>query len=364
MKIFALAPTRIGLIGGGTDVEPFASKFGGKVLSIAIDLRHKATLTPRSDKKIFIKAMGQRRSFSLTKKLVYGEDPKFDLIYSVINYFKPKIRTGFASSAAPLRRRRSSTATNEGSPTLRRGGFTFVDKFEGVETAGLGSSGSAAVSMIAVFAQWLGMEMSKNKMALLAWKQEAEELGWISGKQDQLAATFGGINLLTFGPGKEKFSVYPLKLSDKTIRKLRAWSLLVFTGGQRHSAVLQKKLQKGMSEEKKIKALQSLKKAVLRGVEALRETDFERLGIVLDQAWEDKKRSNPAATNQRIDFLYNLAKKKGALGGKIMGAGGEGHMFFLCSPDKQKGLIEALKKEKVKKVNFNFDFEGLKVKVA
>ena len=334
MKITSFAPTRIGLLGGGTDVEPFASKYGGRVLSLAIDLKHEASLKARKDKQIFIKAMNKQRSFTLSKKLIYGKDPKFDLIYSVINYFKPKIKTG----------------------------FTFKDRFKGIKTAGLGSSGSAAVSMIGVFAKWLGVKMSKKEIALLAWKMEVEELGWISGKQDQLAATFGGINLLTFGPGKEKFTIYPLRLSQGVIKKLKIWSLLVFTGGQRHSASLQKKLQIGMSEKEKIRALKSLCRAVDRGIVSLKKGDFVNLGIILDEAWEDKKKSNPAATNKRIDMLYDLAREKGALGGKIMGAGGQGHMFFLCPPERKKDIVRVLKEKKVKELDFTFDFQGLRIK--
>ncbi len=334
MKITSFAPTRIGLLGGGTDVEPFASKYGGRVLSLAIDLKHKVSLTARKDKQVFIKAMNEQRSFVLSKKLIYGKDPKFDLIYSIINYFKPKIKTG----------------------------FTFIDRFEGTEIAGLGSSGSAAVSMIVVFAKWLGIKMSRKEIALLAWKMEVEELGWISGKQDQLAATFGGINFLTFGPGKEKFTVSPLRLSQEVIKKLKKRSLLVFTGGQRHSAMLQKKLQKGMSDGEKIKALKSLCRAVDKGIVALEKGDFVNLGRILDEAWENKKKSNPAATNKRIDMLYNLARKRGALGGKIMGAGGQGHMFFLCPPERKKDLVGALKEKKVKELDFAFDFQGLRVK--
>lgn len=336
MKIVSFAPTRIGLLGGGTDVEPFASRFGGKVLSLTIDLRHKATLVPHKNQQVFLKAMGEERGFPLTKKLVYDKDRKFDLLYSIINYFKPKIKTG----------------------------FEFIDEFEGVATAGLGSSGSAAVSMIGVFAKWLGVEMSRKEIALLAWKRAVKELGWISGKQDELAAAFGGINLLSFGPGKEKVAVSPLKLTKKIIRELREWSLLVFTGGQRHSTLFQRRLQKGMKKKENIAALKRLKEAALQGAETLKNSDFPRLGKILDKAWQDKKKSHPLASNQRIDFLYSLSLKNGAVGGKIMGAGGEGHMFFLCPPTKKRDLVRALVKEKVKKINFDFDSQGLKVKVV
>jgi len=335
MKIFSQAPTRIGLIGGGTDVEPFASKYGGKVLSFAINIYHEATLIPRKDKKVYISALGEERSFSLSKKLAYEKDKKFDLIYSVINYFRPKIKTG----------------------------FDFIDTFGGISTGGLGTSASATTSMIRVFSHWLGIKMSKDELVLLSWKMEVEELGWVSGKQDQLAAVFGGINLLTFGPGEEKFTVEPLNLPRQTTEEIKRRTVMVFTGKKRHSNNLQQKLQQGMSEKEKINALIELKNAVDEAIEALKNKDFKKLGKILDQAWENKKKSNPAVTNKMIDELYSLAMQKGALGGKVMGAGGGGHMFFFCLPGKKKDLIENLKKANVKIVNYDFDFEGLKVRV-
>lgn len=335
MKIIAQTPTRIGLIGGGTDVNPFAAKYGGKVLSLSINLRHKAILMPLKGKNIYIEAMGEKRNFSLNKNLIYGKDEKFDLIYSIINYFKPKIKTG----------------------------FHFIDEFSGFKTAGLGSSGSAAVSMIGAFNYWLDTKMGRKEIALAAWKMEAEELDWVTGKQDQLAATFGGINIFTFGKGEEKFGVLPIKLKKTVLDDLKKWSLMIFTGGHRHSASLQKKLKEGMSDKEKIAALKRLCQAVDKTCNVLKKGNFITLGKILNKAWEDKKRSNPEVSNPTIDKIYNLAKKTGALGGKIMGAGGEGHMFFLCLPEKKPNLIRVFKKRKLKIINFDFDFKGLEVKV-
>lgn len=332
-KIISQTPVRIGLIGGGTDVNPFAAKYGGKVLSLAITIFHKVTLVPREDRQILIENLGEVRHFSLDDKLPkYGEDKKFDLVYAIINHFRNKFPSG----------------------------FNLYDRFSGCHSGGLGSSGSSAVAIIGAINYWLKLELDRKKIALLAWEMETAELGWVQGKQDQLAAAYGGINLMTFGPGKN-FNAKPLNLTDQHLEKIRDWSLLVYTGGSRHSATLQQKLKKGMSEPSKIKALKFLKKSVSLTKDYLNKLQLAKLGKLLDKAWEQKKLSNPDATNLRIDFLYELAKDQGALGGKIMGAGGEGHMFFLCPPEKKNQVISALEAEGAFEIDFQFDQEGLVV---
>lgn len=334
MKIISQTPVRIGLIGGGTDVDPFASQHGGSVISLAINLHHKVILVPRDDQHVFVENLGGVRQFALTKKLPdYGEDKDFDLVYAIINYFKDKFPSG----------------------------FNLYDRFAGCHSAGLGSSGSAAVAIIGALNQWLNLKLNKKDIALLAWQMETKELGWISGKQDQLMAAFGGINYMSFA-SNNRFTVSSIKLNNKLKKELKQWLLLTFTGGSRHSTELQRKLKKGMSEKNKIKALLDLKKATVEFKSALLQKNWQKLGKLLDRAWQNKKRSNPAATNERIDFLYNLALEKGALGGKIMGAGGEGHMFFFCPPDKQMNLTRALSAEGVEIIDFEIDEKGLQVK--
>jgi D-glycero-alpha-D-manno-heptose-7-phosphate kinase len=331
MKFIVRAPTRIGLIGGGTDVNPFASQQGGQVIGLAINIYHHTTLVPRKDSLILIENLGETRQFDLDEQLPkYGEDKKFDLVYAIINHFKKKFPSG----------------------------FNLYDRFEGKHSAGLGSSGSAGVTIIGAINQWLELNLTIKEIALLSWKIETKELGWISGKQDQLMAVFGGLNLMTFGPG-ETFSVNPIKLSENEKNKLRQWLILVYTGGTRHSSSLQHQLKKGMTEKKKIQALTELKKAVKQFEQAIINGQWHQAGEILNQAWQNKKKSNPAVTNDRIDFLYQLAQQHGAIGGKVMGAGGEGHMFFFCPPKNQSAVIRALEAEGVEHIDFEIDESGL-----
>src|SRR3989338_11302599 len=130
MKIVVTAPTRCGLMGGGTDVDPFAEKHGGKILSIALNLRMKAELVPHASSIVYLESLGEKRTLiNLDKKLNYGKDPKFDLIRAIINYFHKSIPSGFC---------------------LKTSVMADANKM-----IGLGGSGAVAVAVISAFNYWL-----------------------------------------------------------------------------------------------------------------------------------------------------------------------------------------------------------------
>lgn len=332
MKIISQTPVRIGLVGGGTDVEPFVSKYEGKVLSLAINLYHHAILIPNNKKEIIIKTLGKERRYKLENNLSSNRRKDFDLIYAVVNHFKPLIKSG----------------------------FQLEIKFEGKSSGGLGSSASACVAALAVFNYWLKQRLGRNKIAYLAYYLETKVLGWHGGKQDQWAAAYGGINLFNF-KANDKVQVVPLNFSPDFLQKLKKWLALFYIGGRRHSSRLQKKLIEGMKNKDNIKALLDIKKTVEKTLYALKKGDFSLVGQILDKAWQLKKKSNPQAVNRRINFLYKTALKNGALGGKIMGAGAGGHMCFFCPPQKREVLKKELEKNECQEIDYNFDFQGLKV---
>ncbi len=334
MKIVSKAPCRISLVGGGTDVDPFASKHGGKVFNFAISLYNQTTLTPWNKPEVNLEALNEKRTIShLKQPLKYGQDPKFDLLRAIINHFRSHIPSGF-----------NLTITQTTDSLL-----------------GLGRSGSAAVSIIAAFSHWLKQPLTSLNMGLLAADLEVNQLGWPGGKQDSLAAAFGGFNLMTFGSGS-KTTVKPVKLSSKIIAALKQRAFMIFIGGDRHSAKQQTKLIKGMSDKDKLKALFALKDSVDDAVKALKNQDWQELGNLLHQGWQNKKKSNPAVSNQTIDSLYEIARKHGAYGGKISGSGGAGHMFFIIPPSKKSTAIKALVQADAKHIKFDFDFKGVVVK--
>ncbi len=332
MIITSVAPTRIGLIGGGTDVNPFAYEYGGQVLSLAISLYHTVTLTSNDSQYISISALDKTCHFRLDKLQNLQKNKDFELINVIINHFMDKIPSG----------------------------FDLTVKFSGLSTSGLGTSASVAVAIIGAFNKWLNLKMSRLDIAILAWDLENNKLGWLTGKQDQLAAAFGGVNLFSFGPGN-KVGIEELSLSESQLNELQNWTLLCFLGSTRNSGSIQKKLVKHMRDFDKQKNLFALKDSVSEVLDYLNNNDFVNLGIVLDEVWIEKKLSNPNASNDYIDKIYSLARVNGSLGGKVMGAGGGGHMFFFAPPSKHAQLKSILEKEGVKFIDFNFDFEGVKV---
>jgi len=323
VRIEAQAPTRIGIFGGGTDVDPFRSELGGRVLNMAIDIKHTCTLEERGGFST-IKAMGERRE--LIRLPNRGDDTKFDLIYEIIRSY------GFADF---------------------KKGFRFEDRFDGVQSAGLGSSASAAVSMVGAFDEWLGFKRSCREVAEKAWKAEIN-LGWISGKQDQYASAIGGMSFYEFGKDEVKREEVPREISED----FKGWCLLVYTGKTRHSFEVQQTLKEKMENGSANKALSAMSELTLEGKRLLYGGKFTELGQALDYSWELKKSSNPDSSNERLNQIYGKALSAGAIGGKICGAGGEGHFFFVVEPGNKNKVIKALQ---LGEVAFNIDYDGLRV---
>lgn len=324
MKIISTAPTRIGLAGGGTDVEPFASTYGGKVLNMAINLRHGVTMNDNIGRSwCFISAMDKNRNI-FDGIPGQGEHPEFDLIYEVVRSYKIQ------------------------------GGFRLVETFDGMNSAGLGSSASAAVALIGAFNRLYGIKQTRAEIAEKAWQMEIN-LGWVSGKQDQYASAFGGVNLFEFDNG----NVYNQPIAKGVCERFVDWCLLVYTGKKRHSAKLQEKLRERIKGGQAIEPLKKIRSATWLVRDALEAGDFERVGKLIGETWELKKLTNPACTNKRINDFYDKAIKAGAIGGKVLGAGSEGHMLFIVKPSKRQKVVKALG---LKEIEFGIDYNGLEVR--
>jgi len=330
--IISRSPCRISLFGGGTDVNPFNAKHGGKVLNFAINLRHTGKLIPRDDKWIWIEAMGESRIWRIDKTIEYGIDPKFDLMRAIVNSY--------------------DLAT----------GFYYRDEFEGIQGAGLGSSAAAAVAMIGAMNRWQGIRIEPDEVAKKAWKMEAYELGWYSGWQDQFASAYGGLNLFEWKHG----DIDMTELARPMIESLLPSCVLLFTGKTRKSSEVQKVFYDDMRDKvnkgEPLEALDKLKELVDSGHEALAGYDHKQLGKLLEESWEWKKKSSPLATNPKLDEIYNFAKEKGAIGGKILGAGSDGHILFILPPEEKLNFVIAMEKEGLKMIDFGVDWQGLEVR--
>ncbi len=311
--VVAIAPTRICLVGGGTDVDPYAAEFQGAILNVTIDLVHRVTLAPRVDRMVQVTAMGQERVFDLDEPMRYGVDRRFDLVRALIALRRGEMATGCSLTIAG----------------------------DVPDSCGLGTSGSVAVAVLGALDRWSGRPLDRASLARAAFEVETGVLGWAGGKQDQWAAAYGGLALTLFGPG-DAVEVQPLgdpavadpAVADPAVlRRLRSWLMLIHSGGQRSSADLQVQLQARMVDDAQRRAaLDELKSLALQARDALLQGRFEHLGELMHRGWQAKKRSNPAVHNERIDALYRAAREAGALGGKLVGAGGAGYIVLLCPP--------------------------------
>lgn len=295
MKVTAQAPCRIGLLGGGTDVGEYASKYGGICINLAINIKQKVEVGDQ-----------------IENQLLDRDNPDF---------FKQFV-----------------------------GNLLVKHTFDNQTESGLGSSAALAVALTASVAKIEGRNLNKNQIAEEAWNTEVNKLGLFGGKQDQYASVYGGANLLLF-----EDRVYRYALEKEKIEKLLPYMCLFHLGKNREVSNIQDGL-KTISTKQKIH-LDRLKDLAYQGLDLIDEEDPVGFGYLMDEAWENKKQSNAGISNLYIGKKYERARSHGAIGGKVLGAGGGGHMLFFTQ-DREK-LISGMKD--LKHIPFEIDWEGLKV---
>lgn len=309
MKIFAQAPCRLGIVGGGTDVSPFCDLYGGATVSLAINIRQKFTLYTGDD------------MWQVENSVPYGCKPEF--VYA--------FRERFGVNSMHHNR--------------------FISESDGGINGGIGSSAAIAVAIVGALAKSQDKTMSRSEIAELAWEIETKDLGMFGGKQDQYSAVYGGLNLFEF---TDKVFIDPFK---KYHAEAILPSIVLF-----HTNIERKdpKIQEGFKklDSKQIRALKQIKSLVEPTVEAIVHNDFQALGEILDTAWNYKKQSNKGISNPIIDEIYAKAKSLGAIGGKICGAGQGGYIFFITK-DREK----LIKKLGLDYWEFLPDYNGLEVRI-
>jgi D-glycero-alpha-D-manno-heptose-7-phosphate kinase len=181
------------------------------------------------------------------------------------------------------------------------------------------------------------------------------------GKQDQYAATFGGVNFMEFKKD-DTVIVNPLRIKSKILNELAYNLVLFYTNTSRESAKIidQQRLNVQKKETDSIAAMHELKKYSTDMKELLLRGDLHRFGELLDKSWQSKKRMANNISNPHIDLLYNTALEAGATGGKISGAGGGGFMFFWCPGNSKSNVIQALKALDAAQKRYEFVVDGLK----
>jgi D-glycero-alpha-D-manno-heptose-7-phosphate kinase len=335
MLIRSKAPLRLGLAGGGTDVAPYSELYGGTILNATISMFAYATIEPRQDGKIVLNSIDKNEIYEFQSAEMLDIDGNLDLHKGIYN----RVVKDFAKK--PLAFRLS----------------TYVDAPPG---SGLGTSSTLVVAILGAFAEWLGLPLGEYDLAHLAFEIERVDLNMAGGKQDQYAATFGGVNFMEFFK-EDKVIVNPLRIHDKYLDELAHNLILYHTETSRlSSSIIEQQSQNVMNKNARtIEAMHKLKEQAIMMKEAILKGELDKIGEILDFGWQYKKHMASGITNPFIDEVYDTAIKSGATGGKISGAGGGGFMFFYCPGLTRSHVVEALKKFGGQTKRYEFTSKGL-----
>ena len=325
--IITRSPLRITLGGGGTDLPSYYREHGGFLIAAAID------------KYVYINVM---RPFTPGIFLKYS---KLEHVNQVDEVHHPILREairmlGFRTPQVEI--------------------TTLADIPAGT---GLGSSGSFTTALLRALYAHRRRLLPVSELAEMACEIEINRLGEPIGKQDQYIAAYGGVTCFTFHRD-EKVRPEPLKLPMDAMFNLEDNLLLFFTGFSRSagSILSDQKVRTQAHDEDMLANLHFVKELGYRSREALERGDVAGFGALMHEHWEHKKRRSQGMSNPNIDEWYELGRKNGAIGGKLVGAGGGGFLMFYTEDHRR--LREAMSKAGLEEVRFRFDFEGTKVLFA
>lgn len=320
--IITQTPFRMSFFGGGTDLKHFYEKYGGAVISTTFD------------KYCYVNVRHLPRFF----------DYRTELSYSVIE----RVR-----EAEEIRH----PAIREGMKYLDMHELRLTYEADLPARSGLGTSSSFAVGMLNAFYALKGKYADKRKLADDAIYLERELCGEAGGIQDQIAAAYGGLNRIDFDA--DGYRVTPIIISKERKKRLNRRLMLFFTGFSRFSADLQTTLEQTLEEKTaQLKELRSLVDAAEQILEDS-AADLDEFGWLLHQGWNIKRKTGGGISTDTIDRFYERAMQAGALGGKLLGAGGGGFLLFYVTPGNQENVRKALKD--LLYVPFEFENEGTRV---
>ncbi len=331
MIVRSRAPLRVSFAGGGTDVPPYSTERGGAVISTTIDKYAYASIQPREDSQVVIHLL----DYDMVAKYHMDEDPpmgdRLDLLKAIERH---------------LRRERALP------------GFNLYVHSDVPPGSGLGASSALVVAILGAFQRWLNLPWTRYDLAQHAFVVERIEMGIKGGLQDQYAAAFGGFNFMEFLA--DTVIVNPLRIHPEVLLELEYALLLCYTGRTRRSdriieTIVQNYEQKN---EDALAALDTLKQLAVETKNALLQGRLNDFGDLLHQGWLAKKRTANRISNPEIDALYDEARKHGALGGKLLGAGGGGYLLLYSPFNRRHAIAEALERMGGQIVPFAFENRG------
>ena len=322
--IISKTPFRISLFGGGTDYPSWYRENGGSVLATAID------------KYCYISCRHLPPFFEHKHRIVYS---KVENVKDIKEIQHPSVRAVL-----------STLETNAGLEIHHNGDLPA--------RSGIGSSSSFTVGLINVINALKGQQISKEDLAKQAIYIEQKVLKESVGSQDQILASFGGFNKINFYPD-DTFNITPVIISKSLTDQLQSHMLLFFTGLSRFSSDIAR--DKMANFKNRFQELTQIKQMVDEGLSILQSpsTPITELGKLLHESWQLKRSLSDKVSTPEIDTIYQAGLAAGAIGGKILGAGGGGFILFFAKPENHKNICKNLKG--LVHVSFCFDNTGSKI---
>ena len=325
----AKSPVRISFGGGGSDLTHYFSADIGAVINTTISIYSHATLRIRQDEKIIINSLDLKKNLTAKNlKDALKPEEKFGLIQALLKTISPDY------------------------------GFELDVNSDFPIGSGLGGSAVVAAAILGCFNQFRQDRWDHHELAELAYQAERLYHGIEGGWQDQYATVFGGFNFMEFK--MDQNVVHPLRIHDDILLELEESLILCNTGISHNSGSIHKNQRREMKQKEIKKHVQAnvalcfeMRNQLLRG-------ELLRFGKSLNQAWNNKKKLSSEISNNDLDLIYKNALKHGAIGGKLLGAGGGGFYIFYTPPSSKHELIEFLNESQLEIRPFRFEKEGLR----
>ena len=313
-------PFRVSFCGGGSDIEDFYEKYGGCVLSTSINKYMYISIHPYFNPQQTL--------------LKYSENELVDDIKNIKHKIFHQVLNDMKIHGVEI----SSTADVPGG-------------------TGLGSSSTFTVGLLNTLYCYKGKFVSKGKLAKEACEIEINKLGAPIGKQDQYAAAYGGLNFIRFNKDGT-VSVAPIMMHSNTYKRLESNLLMFYTGTTRSANIILKEQKQNINKNEKNENLRQMCFLAENMKESLENNELKSFGEILHKSWELKRTLASGISNPEIDRVYEIAMNSGALGGKLLGAGGGGFLLFYCEKENQEKLRKNIG---LREFDFKFEQDGTSV---
>ncbi|MFH2021092.1 MAG: galactokinase [archaeon] len=321
--IVSKTPFRVSIGGGGTDLPFYFERYGGDLVTAAIDKYIYIIVQPRQFSEYLIR-------YSKTEIVKNVDEIQHELIRESLKLLNLHQHLEITSvSDLPAR-------------------------------TGLGSSSSFLVGLLHALHEFKKEKVSKKRLAEEATKIQSEILNQAAGMQDQYIASYGGMINLKIN-SKGRVLVTPIDVSDEKLTELQGKLVFLYTGMVREAEdVLNTQKKEALSDQKKFDELTQIKQLGFDIKKALEAGNLRRFGQLMHVHWTIKQNLSSAMTNSQINEWYSLAIKNGAVGGKIIGAGGGGFLMFYVDSNKER-FIEEMEKTGLKHIDMGFDYDGSRI---